>query len=66
MGLPYAQHLAGADTIFLLSDGSPTTAEGKALPTEEFERQSAAFLEANKIYAVSSIRSASGPGTISG
>lgn len=40
----------GANTIFLLSDGSPTTADGKVLPAEDLERAMATFLEANKLY----------------
>ena len=40
----------GADTIFLLSDGSPTDAAGALLPPEELERRYAAFLETNKLY----------------
>ncbi len=40
----------GANTIFLLSDGSPTTADGKVLPADELEAAMEAFLEANKLY----------------
>ena len=40
----------GANTIFLLSDGSPTTADGKVLPADELEHEMAKFLEANKLY----------------
>ncbi|MDF1702110.1 MAG: VWA domain-containing protein [Planctomycetota bacterium] len=40
----------GANTIFLLSDGSPTTAGGQVLPAAELEQAIAEFLEANKLY----------------
>lgn len=40
----------GADTIFLLSDGSPTDADGKPLKSDELEKQYRAFIEANKLY----------------
>jgi len=39
----------GADTIFLLTDGSPTRG-GELLTDEENERELDAFLEANKLY----------------
>jgi Mg-chelatase subunit ChlD len=42
---------SGANTIFLLSDGSPTAPGGdKALPASEVAAQLRAFLEANEIY----------------
>ncbi len=40
----------GANTIFLLSDGSPTTAAGTILPPDELESAMTEFLEANKLY----------------
>jgi Mg-chelatase subunit ChlD len=40
----------GADTIFLLSDGSPTTPDGKVLHPEDLEEQYRRFLEANELY----------------
>ncbi|MDJ0521278.1 MAG: vWA domain-containing protein [Planctomycetota bacterium] len=40
----------GADTIFLLSDGSPTDADGQPLQGEELERQYRAFIEANQLH----------------
>ena len=48
--LEYASAAAagGADTIYLLSDGSPTTPDGKVLPDEEVERLLEDFLEANR------------------
>lgn len=48
--LEYAKGAGGADTIFLLSDGSPTVASGQALKGEDFDREYGAFLEENKIY----------------
>jgi len=40
----------GADTIFLLSDGSPTGLDGKPLPADQLEAQYKEFIEANKLY----------------
>jgi hypothetical protein len=40
----------GANTIFLLSDGSPTDGAGQQLSSEVLEEEMARFLEANEIY----------------
>ena len=49
--LEYASGKGGADTIFLLSDGSPTAVDaGEPLSGEALEAEYAAFLEKNKIY----------------
>ncbi|MDJ0975189.1 MAG: hypothetical protein QNJ98_12065 [Planctomycetota bacterium] len=49
--LDYAANEGGADTIFLLSDGSPTIPGGtEALKGEALETEYGAFLERNKLY----------------
>jgi len=49
--LDYAGGKNGADTIFLLSDGSPTAVDaGEPLEGEALEAEYAAFLEKNRIY----------------
>jgi Mg-chelatase subunit ChlD len=49
--LDYAAGKNGADTIFLLSDGSPTEVGGRlALTGEALEAEYAAFLEKNSVY----------------
>ena len=49
--LEYASGKGGADTVFLLSDGSPTAVDaGEPLTGEALEAEYAAFLEKNKIY----------------
>ncbi len=49
--LEYAVAEGGADTIFLLSDGTPTVPAGnKALKGADLEREYGAFLEKNKLY----------------
>ncbi len=49
--LDYASGKGGADTIFLLSDGSPTAVDaGEPLTGEDLEAEYAAFLEKNRIY----------------
>ncbi len=40
----------GADTIFLLSDGSPTTADARVLEGEELEHAFQAFMQENELY----------------
>jgi hypothetical protein len=40
----------GADTIFLLSDGSPTTKDGGLMAAEDLEAAVEAFLVANKLH----------------
>ncbi len=52
----------GADTFFLLSDGSPTNADGKPLGGDELEKQYKAFIEANKLYHVTVHTIGIGPG----
>jgi hypothetical protein len=49
--LDYASGKGGADTVFLLSDGSPTAVDaGEPLTGDALEAEYAAFLEKNRIY----------------
>jgi hypothetical protein len=48
--LRYAEGPGGADTIFLLSDGAPTNANGDPLTSAETDAALAAFLEANRAF----------------
>jgi Mg-chelatase subunit ChlD len=41
---------AGADTIFLISDGSPTSEAGELLTPAELERQYRSFMDRNALY----------------
>lgn len=50
VGQDKKKNTTGANTIFLLSDGSPTTAQGTVLSPEEREQAIREFLEANKLH----------------
>ena len=50
VGQDKKKQTTGANTIFLLSDGSPTTAQGTVLSPDEREQAINEFLEANKLH----------------